>query len=102
MVELVKSLMGCLEGRVGLICSTFEESPNCFSNKDTVNFVPSNIDYSYSVDDLMVYFADKNIQNLILVNPDNIRGNYIKKADFQSLMVFLDLGLAYWHPEIQS
>ena len=41
---------------------------------------------SYTADDLMEYFADKNIQNLIVINPDNPSGNYIPKADLLRLI----------------
>lgn len=83
--ELIKSFVGCLSGKVGFIRPTFEEYPNRYSSEDCVNFVPDNADYSYTADDLMAYFADKDIQNLVVVNPDNPSGNYIKKADLIKL-----------------
>lgn len=83
--ELIKSFMGCLSGKVGFIRPTFEEYPNRYSSRDCVNFVPDNADYTYTADDLMAYFADKDIQNLVVVNPDNPSGNYIKKADLLRL-----------------
>ena len=86
--ELIKSFMECLSGKVGFIRPTFEEYPNRYSSRDCVNFVPDNADYSYTSDDLMVYFADKDIQNLVLVNPDNPSGNYIKKADLLRLVAW--------------
>lgn len=81
--ELIKSFMGCLSEKVGFIRPTFEEYPNRY--RDCVNFVPDNADYSYTADDLMTYFADKDIQNLVVVNPDNPSGNYIPKADLLRL-----------------
>lgn len=89
--ELIKSLMGYLSGKAGFIRPTFEEYPNRYSNRDCVNFVPDNADYSYTAGDLMAYFAGKDIQNLVLVNPDYPSGNYIKKADL--------LRLAAWAAE---
>lgn len=79
--ELIKSLMGYLEGTVGFIRPTFDEYPNRYSRKDSVDFIPNNQDYSYTADDIMAFFSNKNIKNLILVNPDNPSGNYIPKAD---------------------
>lgn len=89
--ELIKGFMGGLSGKVGFIRPTFEEYPNRYGSEDSVNFVPDNADYSYTADDLMAYFAEKDIQNLVLVNPDNPSGNYIKKADL--------LRLAAWTAE---
>ncbi len=84
--ELIKSLMGCLTGRVGFVRPTFEEYPNRYDSDNSVNFIPNNADYSYSADDLMAYFGDKDIENLIVVNPDNPSGNYICKPDLIRLI----------------
>lgn len=84
--ELIKSLMGFLDGKVGFIRPTFEEYPNRYSRVDSVDFVPNNNDYSYTADDLIEFFDNKNIQNLIIINPDNPSGNYIPKADLLRLI----------------
>ena len=79
--ELIKSLMAYIEGKVGFVRPTFDEYPNRYNREKTIDFIPNNRDYSYQADDLMDYFDDKNIQNLIVVNPENPSGNYIPKAD---------------------
>lgn len=79
--ELIKSLMGQLQGKTGFVRPTFEEYPNRYSDEDAVVFVPENRDYSYTADDVMAFFDDKAIDNLIIINPDNPSGNYIPKAD---------------------
>ncbi len=79
--ELIKSLMGQLQGKTGFVRPTFEEYPNRYSSEDAVVFVPENRDYSYTADDVMSFFDDKAIDNLIIINPDNPSGNYIPKAD---------------------
>ena len=79
--ELIKSLMGQLQGKTGFVRPTFEEYPNRYSDEDAVVFVPENRDYSYTADDVMGFFDDKAIDNLIIINPDNPSGNYIPKAD---------------------
>ncbi len=84
--ELIKSLMGYLSGKVGFIRPTFEEYPHRYSTDESVDFTPDNKDYSYSADDIIQYFADKNIQNLIVINPDNPSGNYIPKAELLQLI----------------
>ena len=84
--ELIKSLMSCLKGIVGFIRPTFDEYPNRYSRENSVDFTPDNDDYSYTADDLIKYFNDKNIDNLIVVNPDNPSGNYIPKADLLRLI----------------
>lgn len=84
--ELIKSLMEHLDGKVGFIRPTFDEYPNRYDRGCSVDFSPDNQDYSYSADDLMVYFGDKSIQNLVVVNPDNPSGNFIPKGDLLRLI----------------
>ena len=79
--ELIKSLMGFLGGKTGFVRPTFEEYPNRYDRDNSVYFIPDNRDYSYTADDLMTFFKDKGIRNLVVVNPDNPTGNYIPKAD---------------------
>jgi histidinol-phosphate/aromatic aminotransferase/cobyric acid decarboxylase-like protein/choline kinase len=86
--ELIKSLMECLQGKTGIIRPTFEEYLNRYEKENSVFFTPQNPDYSYSADDLMDYFSDKTIQNLVVVNPNNPSGNYIPKKDLLKLIAW--------------
>ena len=82
--ELIKSLMESLNGKTGFVRPTFEEYPNRY--EDSVSYVPDNPDYSYKADDLMAFFEDHKIENLVVVNPDNPSGNYIPKKDVLRLI----------------
>jgi len=79
--ELIKVLMEMGGGRTGFVRPTFEEYPNRYDKDWQVTFVPENEDYRYTAGDLMAYFADKDIRQLMLINPDNPSGNFIAKAD---------------------
>ena len=79
--ELIKVLMETTEGKTGFIRPTFEEYPNRYDKDSQVTFVPQNEDYRYTADDLMAFFGDKDIQTLMVINPDNPSGNFIPKAD---------------------
>lgn len=79
--ELIKSLMGILDGKVGFIRPTFEEYPNRYSKENSIIFTPDNDEFTYGVDDLMDFFGDKDVKNIVLINPDNPTGNYINKSD---------------------
>lgn len=83
--ELIKSLMSMLKGKTGIIRPTFEEYPNRYNKEEEVVFVPDTHDFTYDADQIMEYFADKEINNLIVVNPDNPTGNYIAKKDLLRL-----------------
>ena len=79
--ELIKALTSQMLGKVGIVRPTFEEYPNRLKQEQVVVFTPSKKDFRYTADDLMVYFADKQIWSLVLINPDNPTGNYIPYAD---------------------
>lgn len=84
--ELIKSIMEQLSGNVGFLRPTFEEYPNRYNKNKEICFVLENQDYSYTAKDLINYFDDKDIQNLVIVNPDNPTGNYIPKKDLLELI----------------
>ena len=96
--ELIKIIMGASpnpskggECLTGFVRPTFEEYPNRYDKDAQVTFVPQNEDYRYTADDLMTFFGDKNISQLMLINPDNPSGNFIPKDDV--------LRLAQWCEE---
>lgn len=86
--ELIKSLMGFLDGRIGIVRPTFEEYPNRCEEDCAVIFKPANRDYAYTAEDLIAYFGQTDIRNLILINPDNPSGNYIPKAGLLKLIAW--------------
>lgn len=84
--ELIKSLMSTMKGRLGVVYPTFEEYPNRLEAERIVRFVPSSEDFHYTVDELMAYFEVHPVENLLLINPDNPSGNYIKYSDLLRLI----------------
>lgn len=85
--ELIKAFMENIHtGKIGVIRPTFEEYPHRVDEKDVVAFMPDNNDYSYTAQDLMDYYQDKNINTLLLINPDNPSGNYISSEGVKSLI----------------
>lgn len=84
--ELIKSLMERLSGECGFVRPTFEEYPNRFATDESVIFTPDNKKFSYSAEDLISFFDDKEIKNLVVVNPDNPSGNYIPKSELLKLI----------------
>ena len=79
--ELIKALTSQMLGKVGIVRPTFEEYPNRLMPEQVVVFTPNKKDFRYTADDLMAYFADKQIWSLVLINPDNPTGNYIPYED---------------------
>ena len=84
--ELIKSLMELQgEGRIGVVYPTFEEYPHRLRKEQIVPFFPDNSDLHYTADDLMEFFADKEVETLLLINPDNPSGNFIPKEGLLAL-----------------
>ena len=79
--ELIKALMARLEGVTGFIRPTFEEYPNRYQDRPNVCFTPAGPDFRYTADDLMAFFGPQDIDNLVLINPDNPTGSYIPAPD---------------------
>ena len=86
--ELIKALMEGFGGTLGYVLPTFEEYPNRISPNYLVAFTPASEDFHYSAADLMLFFEDKPIDTLLLINPDNPSGNYIPYGSL--------LDLIYW------
>jgi histidinol-phosphate/aromatic aminotransferase/cobyric acid decarboxylase-like protein/choline kinase len=83
--ELIKSLMENWTGRLGNILPTFEEYPNRLKAENLVQYIPQADGFKYTADELMKFFGEKDIDTLLLINPDNPSGNYIPFADLLRL-----------------
>lgn len=86
--ELIKSMMETLKGVTGFVRPTFDEYPNRFLNDGVINYNIENDEFSYNAGEVIAFFDDKDIANLVLVNPDNPSGNYIKKQDMLELLAW--------------
>ncbi|MHC1786948.1 MAG: aminotransferase class I/II-fold pyridoxal phosphate-dependent enzyme [Christensenellales bacterium] len=84
--ELIKCLMESFSGKVGIIRPTFEEYAHRYKEEELVVFWPKNRDYKYTSADIIDYFENTGIVNLVLINPDNPSGNYIPNNDLIALI----------------
>lgn len=76
--ELIKSFAEAHKNeRIGVIFPTFDEYPNRFVGAEVVPFISQKKDFRYDAEDLIEFFGDKNIDTLLLINPDNPSGNFI-------------------------
>ena len=83
--EIIKDLMETSKERIGIVYPTFEEYPNR-KVEDIVAFHPQNKEFTYTADDLITFFEDKQIGQLLLINPDNPSGNFIPVNDLMKLI----------------
>ena len=84
--ELIKVVMEEHSGgKVGVMFPTFDEYPNRLNKEQIVAFRSERADYSYTVDELMDFFADRDLSLLLLINPDNPSGQFIHRPDLLRL-----------------
>lgn len=80
--ELIKSFIEIKSPKkVGVVFPTFDEYPNRMTDIEIIQYIPDNPDYRYGFNDLKDFFGDKDIDLLLLINPDNPSGNFISKPD---------------------
>ncbi len=84
--ELIKAVMERLSGVIGMARPVFEEYANRYHKEEIAPFYPDNADFSYSAQDIIDFYEDKELDNYVLVNPDNPSGNYIPKKDMLKLI----------------
>ena len=85
--ELIKAFMENWTGKLGNILPTFEEYPNRLDAEAVVQYVPEKEGFRYDAEDIKRFFEGKDIDTLLLINPDNPSGNYIP---FDGLLGMID------------
>ena len=83
--ELIKSLMEQLPGKLGVVYPTFEEYPNRKNKNLLISYIPTNRDFRYTAKNLEDFFDKKDINALLIINPDNPSGNFIPHEEVLSL-----------------
>ena len=87
--EIIKSLIEHVlddDSKLGVMVPTFEEYSNRMKEENIVAFDTSINNYDYNSEDIIEFFSDKDIDMLILINPDNPSGNYLFKEDVNNLI----------------
>lgn len=85
--ETIKVLSKVFTGKFGILEPTFYEYIDAIGEDRIVKKTVKTLDYSYGIEAL--YELAEEVENLILINPDNPSGNFIKKQDVLELLVYL-------------
>lgn len=83
--ELIKDVLSLFSGNIGFIRPTFEEYPNRCQPDKCIVYTPNPVDFTYNSSDVITFFDSKDLQMLVLINPDNPSGNYINKSELLKL-----------------
>jgi len=87
--ELIRALLGCVEGEIGLVVPSFDEYARRAPGGPEVRlFRTHGPDFSYGIVDLM-RFAER-LSLLVLINPDNPSGHFINRHDLLTLAGHLE------------
>ncbi|MBN2571352.1 MAG: aminotransferase class I/II-fold pyridoxal phosphate-dependent enzyme, partial [Ignavibacteriales bacterium] len=79
--ELIRSLMNNLDGTFGISSPTFQEYPNRLQKERVKYFKPFIISNSPFYGFKELEMISKEVDNVILINPDNPSGNLVRKND---------------------
>jgi len=85
--EIINGFFTSTSKITGLILPSFEEYKNRITERvNKIFFYPKNEDFSYTADDIIEYYSENRIDQLVLINPDNPSGNFIFKQDIIKLL----------------
>lgn len=84
--ELISSIGKKLTGKVVVPYPTFNEYPERFTNLQIVPLNTENADFSYSANDIVNLVKKEKANSVLLINPDNPSGNFIKKEEIFTLL----------------
>ncbi len=87
--ELISSIGDLLSGTVAIPYPTFNEYPERFKNCKLVPVPTNREDFSYMADDILKTVKSEKANAVLLINPDNPSGNFLKKDDVISLLAEL-------------
>lgn len=84
--EIIPSIIANTSGIIGCIEPASRELVNRCNEEQIKFFIPSNKDLSYTVEDIIRYFEQTEIEVLIVTNPEYHTGNYIAKNNLVQLL----------------
>lgn len=79
--ELIKSLSECLTGKVAVPFPTFNEYPERFGALQTVEIKTDATDFSCSAEEILKTVDKEQCSAVLLINPDNPTGRFMKKDE---------------------
>lgn len=83
--ELIKCLLEELHGTLGVIRPTFEEYANRWGSECVV-YDCTQDDFTYSAQQLIIFFSEHPVDTLVLINPDNPSGYYMEQSEIETLL----------------
>ena len=79
--ELISSLAKYVEGKVAVPFPTFNEYPERFTQAEVIPVSTDKETFVYSADDILKTVRQTGAKTVLLINPDNPTGNFLKKDE---------------------
>ncbi|ARY91187.1 MULTISPECIES: aminotransferase class I/II-fold pyridoxal phosphate-dependent enzyme [Lacticaseibacillus] len=79
--ELIKAVLQMTPGKIGTIRPTFEEYPNRLQASRIEAMMTQKTGFHYTAEDIIHHFDKHPVKALILINPDNPSGHYLRKKE---------------------
>jgi len=84
--ELINMVMSRLDGQFGIPTPCFNEYPRIAGEERIEEFSTIEKGFRYNAADLKRFCKERSVRNLVLVNPDNPSGQFIKKNELIKLL----------------
>ena len=84
--ELISSYCSLVTGKTAIPYPTFNEYPARFCNSETVQIPVDEKTFAYSACDILKTVDKEKADNVLLINPDNPSGNFLKKEEVLYLL----------------
>ena len=84
--ELINSFCRLVTGKTAIPYPTFNEYPARFCNSETVPVPVNQENFEYTVSDILKVVDEEKANTVLLINPDNPTGHFLKKQDVLKLL----------------
>ena len=84
--ELINSFCSMVTGKTAIPYPTFNEYPARFCNSEIVEIPVNKNIFEYTVSDILTAVDKSGANNVLLINPDNPTGHFLKKEDVLKLL----------------
>lgn len=84
--ELINNLRYVVKGKIGMFNPTFNEYVRCFPDNEIIKINSS--DYNYQLDKDIIIKTLDNVDNFVIINPDNPSGSMIKYDDMIEILEY--------------
>lgn len=84
--ELIRAVFAERKGKTGYVSLPTEEYAIILKEESAVPYMPQHADTAYTSGEIIAYFEEQEIADLVIQNPDCLTGNYLNRAEQEQLL----------------